>query len=221
MRKVLIIALLLCLSLSAGCSALQQPAPAPEPTPSSVIPETSKLGFSPIDLNKAPDVIKNIASDISKREATTWVQVNDINYILASAGENIKYKIEITDIIQKVPAQDFIWLEVKAKYVSAKDAGDKSGPVTAVSLNPPNRTINGAGFEIVRAEAAAPAPAPAAQIPAPPAQTPKTTPAAPAPAPAPTTGQDKTIKEQGKTTTDQTKKTQPSEINGENSKTDN
>ncbi|MFX4261593.1 hypothetical protein ACOBQJ_05280 [Pelotomaculum propionicicum] len=207
MRKILIITLLLCLSLCAGCSALQQPAPAPEPTPS-VVPETSKLGFSPVDLNKAPDVIKNIASDISKREAATWAQVNGTNYILASVGENTKYKVEITDVIQKVPAQDFILIEVKGKYVDLKE-GEKGGQVTAISLNPPNRTINGAGFEIVKAAAAAPTtPAPTTQTPAPAAQKPKTTPTAPTPAP---------TTEQGKTTTEQTKKTPPSETNGENS----
>lgn len=209
MRKVLIIALLLCFSLGAGCTALQKPAPSPEPTPApSVIPETSKLGFSPVDLNKAPDVIKNIASDIAKRETVTWAQVNETNYILASIGENnTGYKIEITDVIQKVPAQDYIWIEVKGKHVNLK-GGEKNGQVTVISLNPPNKVINGAGFEITRAAAAAPtAPAPTTQTPAPTAQTPKTT---PAPTPAPAT-------EQGKTTTEQTKKTQPSENNAENS----
>jgi hypothetical protein len=175
-----------------------------------VIPETSKLGFSPVDLNKAPDVIKNIASDISKREAATWAQVNGTNYILASVGENTKYKIEITDVIQKVPAQDFIWIEVKGKYVSLKE-GEKNGQVTVISLNPPNKAINGAGFEITRTAAAAPTtPAPTTQTPAPTVQTPKITPAPAAPTPAPAT-------EQGKTTTEQTKKTQPSETNSENS----
>lgn len=218
MRKILVIVLLLCLSLSAGCGVLQRPAPAPEPTPS-VIPEMSKLGFSPVDLNKAPDVIKNIASDITKRETVTWAQADGINYILASVGENTKYKIEITDVIQKVPAPDFIWLEVKGKYVSAVD-GDKSGPVTVVNLNQPNKTINGAGFEIIKEAAAPSAPAPAAQTPAPAVKTPKAAPApsapAPAPAPAPSGAPDKTASEQGKTTTDQTKNTQPSEGNSEN-----
>lgn len=210
MRKVLIIALLLCLSLGAGCG-VQRPAPSPEPAPApSVIPETSKLGFSPVDLNKAPDVIKNIASDIAKRETVTWAQVNETNYILASIGDNnTGYKIEITDVIQKVPAQDYIWIEVKGKYVKLKE-GEKNGQVAVISLNPPNKVISGAGFEITRAAAAAPTtPAPTTQTPAPApaAPAPKTT---PAPAPAPTT-------EQGKTPADQTKKTQPSENNGENS----
>lgn len=208
MRKLLVITLLLCLSLSSGCAILQRPAPSPEPAPS-VIPETSKLGFSPVDLNKAPDVIKNIASDMSKREAATWAQVNETNYIIASVGENnTGYKIEITDVIQKVPAQDYIWIDVRGKHVSLKE-GEKNGQVTVVSLNPPYRVINGAGFEIARKAAAAPAPAPAAQTPAPAAQPPRTTtPAAPTPAPA---------AEQGRTTTDQTKTTQPSENNRENS----
>ncbi|MDD2554501.1 MAG: hypothetical protein PHP51_08010, partial [Desulfotomaculaceae bacterium] len=215
----LIIALLLCLSLGAGC-ALQKPAPSPEPAPApSVIPETSNLGFSPVDLNKAPDVIKNIASNIAKRETVTWAQVNETNYILASIGENnTGYKIEITDVIQKVPAQDYIWIEVKGKYVNLKDEGEKNGQVTVISLNPPNKVINGVGFEITRAAAPAPAkPAPTTQAPA--AQAPKPTPApapstqapkaTPAPAPTPTT-------EQGNTT-DQNNKTQPSKNNKENS----
>lgn len=183
MRKILILLLLVVVSLGAGCPA-RKPAPAPEPAPKPlVVPETSKVGFSPVDLNRAPDVVKNIASDISKREAATWVQVNGTNYVLVSVGEKAAgNKVEITDVTQKVPAQDFVWIDVKAKYVSAKE-GDKSGPVTVISLNLPNRTINGVGFEVVKA--AAPAPAPAAPAPAPAAPAPKLAPAAPAPTPAP------------------------------------
>jgi len=190
MQKIMIglLLILFCLG-TAGCPAkksVQEPAPKPL-----VVPETSKVGFSPVDLNNAPDVIKNIASDISKREQATWVQVNGTNYLLASVGEKTSNRVEITDITQKIPAQDFVWLDVKAKYVSAKE-GDKSNPVTVVSLNlTGNRTINGVGFEITKAAAVTPTtptpatPAPSTLTPATPAPT-TPTPATPTPTPTPT-----------------------------------
>lgn len=182
MRKILILLLLLAVSLSAGCPA-RKPAPeqAPDPKPL-VVPETSKVGFSPVDLNKAPDVVKNIASEISKRETATWVQVNGTNYVLVSVGEKAAgSRAEVTDVTQRVPAQDFVWIDVKARYVEAKEGGDKGGPVTAITLNLTGRTINGVGFEIAREAAAKEA------QPAPAAPAPKQTPApAPKPAPAPT-----------------------------------
>ncbi len=183
MRKILILFLLVFFCLGAGCAAARKVEPTPEQKPS-VIPETSKVGFSPVDLNKAPDVIKNIASAISDREAATWSQVNGTNYILVSVGKNTANKVEITDVIQKVPAQDFIWIEVVGKYTSLKE-GEKSSPVTVISLNLQNKTINGVGFELTKAAATGATqttPTPATPTPAP-------TPATPAPkiTPAPTT----------------------------------
>lgn len=189
MRKVFIGLLLIIFCLAAaGCPAQKTvPEPAPKPL---VVPETSKVGFSPVDLNNAPEVIKNIASDITKREQTTWVQVNGTNYLLASTGEKATIsRVEITDITQKIPAQDFVWLDVKAKYVSVKE-GDKSSPVIVVSLNlTSDRTINGVGFEITKTTTVTqPTPTPA--TPSPSTPTPATpapkTPTTAAPAPAPT-----------------------------------
>ncbi len=179
MRKTIIILFLLVFfCLSAGCAAARKVEPAPAPAPS-VIPETSKVGFSQVDLNKAPDVIKNIASAISDREAATWAQVNGVNYILISVGKNSANKVEISDVTQKVPAQDFIWIEVAGKYTALKE-GEKSSPVTLISLNLQNKTINGVGFELTKTTAAGttqttPSPAPSAPAPAAPA--PKITPA--------------------------------------------
>lgn len=217
MRKIMIGLLLIMFCLgTAGCPA-QKPTPEPAPKPL-VVPETSKVGFSPVDLNNAPDVIKNIASDISKREQATWVQVNGTNYLLASAGEKATgSRVEITDITQKIPAQDFVWLDVKAKYSSVKE-GDKSNPVTVVSLNlTSNRTINGVGFEITKAAVATqttptPAtPAPSTPTPAAPAPTPPT-PAAPTPSPTPTPTPSKATPETpAKKTTPTEKKTERQE----------
>jgi hypothetical protein len=183
-RKILILFLLVFFCLGAGCAAARKVEPTPAPAPS-VIPETSKVGFSPVDLNKAPDVIKNIASAISDREAATWAQVNGTNYILVSVGKNTANKVEITDVIQKVPVQDFIWIEVVGKYTSLKE-GEKISPVTVISLNLQNKTINGVGFELTKAAATGATqttPTPAVT------PTPAPTPVTPAPkiTPAPTT----------------------------------
>lgn len=180
MKKILIIMVLAFFTLGAGCTIARKPAPEPEPKPL-VVPETSKVGFSPVDLNKAPDLIKNIASDISKRETATWAQVNGTSYILVSSGEQAGSKAEIVDVTQKIPAQNFVWIDVKAKYIS-RDNADKSGPVTVIALNLNDKTINGVGFEVAKTAAAAPSPSPAPVSPAP-APAPKTTvPSAPAPA---------------------------------------
>jgi len=178
LRKILILILLVFFCLGAGCAAARKVEPTPAPAPS-VIPETSKVGFSPVDLNKAPDVIKNIASAISDREAATWAQVNGVNYILVSVGKNATNKVEISDVIQKVPAQDFIWIEVAGKYTSLKE-GEKSSPVTVISLNLQNKTINGVGFELTKTAATGTTqttPTPAPTTPAPVTPAPKITPA--------------------------------------------
>ena len=60
MRKVMILMFLVVFCLVPGCNAARKPAPSPDPKPL-VVPETSKVGFSKVDLNKAPDVVKNIA----------------------------------------------------------------------------------------------------------------------------------------------------------------
>ncbi|MHB1041787.1 MAG: hypothetical protein ACYC0Q_03005 [Eubacteriales bacterium] len=194
MRKFLAVLFLLTFALSQGCSPARKPAPAPEPKPL-VVPETSKVGFSPVDLNRAPDVVKDIAADLAKREAATWLQVNGASYVLVSAGEKAAgIKVEITDVLQRVPAQNFIWIDVKARYVTPKE-GEKPGPVAAVTLNLTDRTINGVSFEVARTTAVPPpaqAPAPAPTAPAPPAAKPVPAPStqqtpAPAPAPAPET----------------------------------
>lgn len=186
MRKLIAVFLLLAFVLCQGCAAARKPAPEPEQKPQ-VVPESSKVGFSPVDLNKAPEVVKNVAGDLAKREAATWMQVNGTSYVLISTGEKAAGKrVEVTDVTQRIPAQDFVWIDVKANYVTPKE-GEKAGPVTVISLNLPNRTINGVSFEVTRTpEAAAPAPTPApAPSPAPvPAPAPKPAPAPVAPAPA-------------------------------------
>lgn len=190
MRKIIILLMLFLLSVTAaGCPARPAPAPAPDPRPL-VVPETSKVGYSAVDLNRAPDLIKNIASEIAKRETATWVRVNGTNYVLVSVGEQAKgNKAEVTEVIQRVPAQDFIWIDVKARYV--KDEGNPPNPVTVITLNlPEDRAVNGVGFEISRTAEApvptpAPAPAPTPRAPAAPAPRPAPAPPAPKPAPAP------------------------------------
>lgn len=204
MRKFLVLFLLLAFALSQGCAPARKPAPAPAPQ---VVPEASKVGFSPVDLTRAPEVVKNISNELAKREAEVWLQVNGTSYVLVSTGEKAAAnKVEITDVIQRVPVQDFIWLDVKAKYVTPKE-GEKPGPVTAVSLNlTSNRAINGVSFEVARtpgAPAPSAAPAPAPTTPAPPAAKPAPAPAtqpapAPAPAPAPETPAKKPPVEQQK-----------------------
>ncbi len=190
MRKIILVLLLLCLGLSAGCAVARKPVPEPTPDPKLlVVPEVSKVGYSPVDLNKAPDVVKFIASDIAKKEAATWVQVNGTSYIMVSAGENSGNKVEITEVLQRVPAEEFIWIEAKAKYIGAKEAADNGAPLVVISLKLSDRIINGVGFEIAGAASTAPSqttqpsPTPAAPTtPAPAAPAPVT----PAPTPAPT-----------------------------------
>lgn len=181
MRKLIAVFLLLAFVLCQGCAAARKPAPEPEQKPQ-VVPEASKVGFSPVDLNKAPEVVKNVAGDLAKREAATWMQVNGTSYVLISTGETATGKrVDVTDVTQRIPAQDFVWIDVKAKYVTPKE-GEKAGPLTVISLKLPSQTINGVSFEVARTpEAVAPAPSPV------PAPATKPAPAAPAPAtPAPT-----------------------------------
>jgi pyruvate dehydrogenase E2 component (dihydrolipoamide acetyltransferase) len=189
MRKLIAVFLLLAFVLCQGCAAARKPAPEPEQKPQ-VVPESSKVGFSPVDLNKAPEVVKNVAGDLAKREAATWMQVNGTSYVLISTGETATGKrVDVTDVTQRIPAQDFVWIDVKAKYVTPKE-GEKAGPLTVISLKLPSQTINGVSFEVAKTpEAVAPAPSPVpapATKPAPAAPAPATPAPTPAPAPAPT-----------------------------------
>ena len=64
-RKVMILMFLVVFCLVPAATR-PETRPSPDPKPL-VVPETSKVGFSKVDLNKAPDVVKNIAGIWPKR----------------------------------------------------------------------------------------------------------------------------------------------------------
>ena len=99
-----------------------------------------------------------------QRETATWLQVNGTSYILVSTGENEKdRRAEITEVIQKIPAQDFVWLDVRARYVGvqgrrARRAHKRGHP------EPERPDHKRRGFEITSTDSPAPEAAPAPKL---------------------------------------------------------
>lgn len=155
--------------LISGCTAARKPEPDPQPR-TFVVPEVSRVDFDTVDLEKAPKVVRDVARGMRDRDAATWIQSGDNTYIVVSLGKNSKdRKVEVDEILQRIPEPDTNWLDVKLKY--AKQAtGQNNGDETRFTVvrADVNDRPEAVGFETIGFEMTSQAaPAPARQNPAP------------------------------------------------------
>lgn len=150
--------------LFGGCTAARKPLPPAQPR-TVVVPAEKSITFDRVDLTKAPAEVQDVAKAMENTAGTAWVRAGTDTYLLLSqrpwqAG---RLKAEISDVVQRIPRDNFTWLEVKVKYTrQAAVPAASAGPVfTIARVGKLDRTINGVGFTFSR-----PVPGPAVPAPA-------------------------------------------------------
>lgn len=143
------IAALLAALVSVGiCSC--SPAKKPEAQDRTfIVPEVSSVPFDTIELESAPKAVRDIARTMEGRDATTWAQSGGSAYLLASQAEKTgKYDLKFEKVLQRIPDQNFTWLDVSLAYSKRKNAASSDKTVFTVVRadfkNPPN----GVGFSL-------------------------------------------------------------------------
>lgn len=142
MKRVLPVILLVFSIAIFGCNAQRKPAP--ETRPERVIPQESTIGFREVDLEQVPAPVKNIVSTMPDREMVTWASAGNNNYIILNSGPDDEI-IKVDKVVQRVPRQDFLWLDVTLTEVEKKD-GTRPEPVI-IKLDRTDKAVNGVGFE--------------------------------------------------------------------------
>lgn len=135
-----------------GCQAQQKPAPPAEQT--KLIPSESNIGFTEVDENQIPASVKKIVASMSDRQEAAWAAVGDNNYIILNPEDDDE-PVKINEIIQRVPSQNFIWLDVKLvendQENGQKDDGqkdeDEKAKLRVYKLAKTDNAVNGVGFE--------------------------------------------------------------------------
>ncbi len=146
MKKVVFWVLVLSTLVIFGCNAERKPAPDPEPR---LIPQESSLGFSQVDIDEVPASIKKIASAMENRPMLTWAQDDNNSYIMLNTGQD-EQAVKVNKVIQRVPVQDFLWLDVQLDYTDEDNGKDDNNnqKLAVVKLEKTDKTINGVGFEL-------------------------------------------------------------------------
>ncbi len=198
MKRAAVLVLVLSTLILFGCNAQKKPAPQPE---AKLIPQESTIGFSQVDLSDTPASVQKVAAAMEGRQMYVWAMDNNNSYILLNPDDD-GGAVKVNKVIQRVPVQDFLWLDVyldEGTVDAEEKKDDKSAAKMMVfRLEDTDKSINGIGFEEMEAEeeaeekaeenktqaapspAATPStqPAPAPSVKTPPTQ-PKQTPAAP------------------------------------------
>ena len=148
---ILLLFAALTLALNA-CTAAKKPDT--DEKQSVVVPEISNIPFETIKLENAPDVVKKKVQsmqDTKNQEFITWSSVGGKGYIIVfpEAFQN-NVAVSVDKIEQRVPEQDYAWLNVKLTYIdeSTEDASDEAEPVVA-KFDLKN-TPNAVGFQLSR-----------------------------------------------------------------------
>ncbi|MBF7084210.1 hypothetical protein IT084_14735 [Desulfallas sp. Bu1-1] len=142
MKKVLPLILIVLSITIFGCNAQRKPVPRDQPE--KVIPQESTIGFREVDLEQVPTPVRNIVTAMSDRQMITWTSAGNNNYIILNSGpddENIK----VDKVVQRVPRQDFLWLDVTLTEVEKK--GDTRSEPVIIKLDRTDKAVNGVGFE--------------------------------------------------------------------------
>ncbi|WP_031515203.1 Gmad2 immunoglobulin-like domain-containing protein [Desulfofalx alkaliphila] len=144
--KAIMLALVAVLLLLHGC-AKQEPQQKPETI---VVPEVSSISFDIIELDQAPHVVRRMVKDMKDQEFATWAVVDGTAYIVlvpGATGDNMK--VEIDEIEQRVPEENYSWLNVSIKYMANEE--DEAEPVVAkFDLK---KTPKAVGFQTDRVDA--------------------------------------------------------------------
>ncbi len=146
MKKLTVFVILLSTLVIFGCNQAQQKPVPPEQT---LTPKESSIGFSQVDIDELPSSIQKVASAMEERSMVTWANDNNNSYILLNTDQE-EENLKVSKVIQRVPVQDFLWLDVQLDYLDGNMAKDlkNNSKLVAVKLDRTDKGINGVGFEI-------------------------------------------------------------------------
>jgi len=146
MKKLTVFVILLSTLVIFGCNQAQQKPVPPEQT---LTPKESSIGFSQVDIDELPSSIQKVASAMEERSMVTWANDNNNSYILLNTDQE-EENLKVSKVIQRVPVQDFLWLDVQLDYLDSNMAKDlkNNSKLVAVKLDRTDKGINGVGFEI-------------------------------------------------------------------------
>ncbi|MEG6616276.1 Gmad2 immunoglobulin-like domain-containing protein [Peptococcaceae bacterium 1198_IL3148] len=148
MRKITYFLMItLAMVLLTGCAGEEKK---PEMKPETiVVPEVSSIPFDIIELQDAPAVVRKVAKAIEKEESFNWITTNGSGYIL------IKPTVEIERIEQRVPSENYAWINVKLKQATKTTTDDHDKDEPAIAEFNLKNTPNAVGFQFNRAETSA------------------------------------------------------------------
>ncbi len=148
MKKLTVFVILLSTLVIFGCNQAQKK---PTPTKQTLIPKESTIGFSQIDTDELPASIQKVASTMEDRLMVTWAYDSNNSYILLNTAQDAE-NLKVNKVVQRVPVQDFLWLDVKLDYTDSDKAGDNNNSkLIVVKLDKTDKSINGVGFELKKA----------------------------------------------------------------------
>ncbi|MQL52985.1 hypothetical protein GFC01_12080 [Desulfofundulus thermobenzoicus] len=154
MRRLLLLMLaaLFVTGSTGSCAVARKPAPPDQPR-TVILPESTRVSFDRVDLNQAPDVVRDVARALENTDSSTWVQAGNDIYLLISQGPRTRdYRVEIGEITQRNPRADFSWLDVKGAYAkSGPGQAPAAGPLfTVARVGRLDRPVNGVAFQFTR-----------------------------------------------------------------------
>jgi biotin carboxyl carrier protein len=155
LRKLTIACItLLLITILTGCGGADKK---PELKPETiVVPEVSSIPFDMIALEDAPAVVRKVAKAMEDEEYYNWITDRGTGYIL------IAPELDIERIEQRVPSENYAWLNVKLIEIEeekTKEKEDDNKP-TIVKFDL-KTTPNAVGFQVADDETSATQPQPA------------------------------------------------------------
>jgi hypothetical protein len=149
-KVIYILCLVIAITLS-GCKTTQKPLDTDPPSsPKTLVPEVSTVAFDSIDIRNTPTPVQDVAKDMSGKEMAVWLKVNNTAYVLVNQSKNTSAnRVEISEILRKIPIENYIWYQVTLNYKSAngQETAFINEPLAAKFTLPADYTISGVGFD--------------------------------------------------------------------------
>lgn len=145
--KKLFLSIFILLSLLGLCSCSASKKPAPQQNKTIIVPEVSRVSFDTVDLKSAPKAVRDIAKLQENQDSASWVQSGGKAYFIVSGGEKARnYDISVDEILQRLPEQNFTWIDVKLKYTRKNQPRNTGEPYYCLVMADVPAAPAGVGF---------------------------------------------------------------------------
>ena len=133
-----------------GCATTQKPLDTTPTPPKTLVPEVSTVSFDTVNIKNTPKPVQDVAKDMSGKDMATWLKVNNTAYILVNQSNSTSSKqVEMSEILRKIPMENYIWFQVTLNYKSASGLEDAfiNEPLVAKFDLPAEQITSGVGFD--------------------------------------------------------------------------